>query len=111
MIEIIDIIGAIIIFGFGGFVGGYIYGCEKKKEELFEAKWDRLEQKKKKEEYKSKCESNERTIKSLSDDYNSLREQLKQLFKVLEDDGYETYLEYSPLVGYCGYVHKKRDKK
>ena len=110
MIEFYEIVCAIVLF-IVGFIFGDYYATEKRKGELFEANWDRLEQKKKKEEYKNKYESTATTLKDLKDDYNSLKDQLKGLCEVLEEDGYETYLEYSPLVGWNGFVHKKRDKK
>jgi len=110
MIEFYEII-CVIVFFIGGFFIGDYYTSEKRKGELFEAKWDRLEQKKKKEEYKNKYESTKTTLKDLRDDYKSLKDQLKGLCEILEEDGYEIYLKYSPLIGWNGFVHKKRDKK
>lgn len=110
MIEFYEIICAIVVF-ITGYLLGDFYTTEKRKEELFEAKWDRIQQKRKEEEYKSECESYKTSLKNLQDEHNSLKNQLKEVFEVLEEDGYETYLEYSPLVGWNGFIHKKRDKK
>jgi len=110
MIEFYEII-CVIVFFIGGFFIGDYYTSEKRKGELFEANHNKIEYKCEMERYKNKYESTATTLKDLKDDYKSLKDQLKGLCEILEEDGYEIYLKYSPLVGWNGFVHKKRDKE
>ena len=110
MIEFYEIVCAMVCFIVGYLIGDY-YTTEKRKGELFEANHNKIEYKCEMERYKNKYESTTTTLKDLRDDYNSLKDQLKRLCEILEEDGYQIYLKYSPLVGWNGFVHKKRDKK
>jgi len=110
MIELYEVIGIIAIFGFG-FVIGWIYSYETRKGELLKANYDERTSNSEMEKYKIKYESEKRRYEDIRDDHLSLKKQLNELFKVLADDGYETCFKYSPVMGYYGYIHKKRDKE